>query len=247
MNFQGKIALVTGSSRGIGKATALEFAKHGADVVINCSSSIQEAEVVVDEVRAMGRRALLVQADVSREANVRSMIEKCVSEMGGLDILVNNAGIVVDVPLEERTVDQWTKTLAVNLIGPFLCAREAAKVMRERGSGVIVNVASTNGIDNFSPEAIDYDSSKAGVLIMTRNLAKEFAPMIRVNAVAPGWVKTAMNAELPKDFLEEEISKIYLKRIAEPEEIAKVIAFIASDDASFMTGAVIKVDGGYGQ
>lgn len=245
--FEGKVALVTGSSRGIGKATALEFARRGANVIVNCSRSIEEANGVAEEIRSLGRRCVAIQADVSRETEVAQMIEQIIREFGRIDVLVNNAGMVLDVPFSERTVNQWTLTLSVNLIGPFICSKAVASVMRNQGSGVIVNVASSNGIDSFSPEAIDYDAAKAGVIMLTRDLAKEFSPIIRVNAVAPGWVDTAMNEKLPAEFLEEEKKKIYLQRLARPEEIAKVIVFLASDDASFITGSIVKVDGGYGQ
>ncbi|NOQ55932.1 MAG: SDR family oxidoreductase, partial [Nanohaloarchaea archaeon] len=158
---------------------------------------------------------------------------------------VNNAVIVFDVPFFERTVKQWKRTMDVNLLGTFLCSKYASEQMLKNDNGKIINISSTNGINCFSPESADYDTSKAGIINLTYNLAKELAPKIQVNSIAPGWVNTEMNKDLPKDFVEEETEKIYLKRFAKPEEIAKTILFLASDDASYITGSILKVDGGY--
>ena len=241
-----KVAIVTGSSRGIGRATALLFAKEGAEVVVNYSKSEKEANSVVNEIKKLGSDAIAIKCDVSKEEEVKQMIEKAIKKFGKIDILVNNAGIVFDVPFEKRTVEQWKRTLEVNLIGVFLCSKYVAPYMKKQKSGTIVNVSSTNAIDSFNPESMDYDASKAGVAILTKSLAKELAPTIYVNAVAPGWVDTEMNKDIPKDVIEEETKKIYMKRFAKPEEIAKVILFLASDDASYITGSILKVDGGYG-
>ena len=153
---------------------------------------------------------------------------------------------VFDVPFFDRSVEQWKKTLDVNLLGTFLCSKYVSQQMLKTNGGKIINISSTNGINSFSPAAMDYDSSKAGIIILTRDLAKELAPKIQVNSIAPGWVDTEMNKDLPKDFVEEETAKIYLKRFAKPEEIAKAILFLASDEASYITGSILKVDGGYG-
>jgi len=245
MRFKDKVVLVTGSSRGIGKACALLFAKEGAKVVVNCSKSMEKAEKVVEEIKALGSDAIAVQCDVGNEEQIKSMINQTIEKFGKLDILVNNAGIVFDVPALDKTVEEWRKTLDVNLIGTFLCCKYAAEHLKKSGSGRIINISSTNGIDSFSPDAMDYDASKAGIVIMTRGLAKELAPEILVNSIAPGWVDTEMNAELPADFIQEEKNKIYLKRWADPEEIGKAVLFLASEDASFITGSILKVDGGY--
>ncbi len=235
MKLKNKVALITGSSRGIGKATALLFAKEGAKVIVNYSKSDKEANAVANEIKNLGSDAIAIKCDVSSEEQVKEMIEKAINKFGRIDILVNNAGIVFDVPFAERTVEHWKRTLEVNLIGVFLCSKYAAPHMKKQKHGKIVNVSSTNAIDSFNPDAMDYDASKAGVVILTRDLAKELAPAIRVNSVAPGWVDTEMNKQLPKDFVKKEIRKIYLKRFAKPEEIAKVILFLASDDASYIT------------
>jgi len=246
MKLKNKVALITGSSRGIGKATALLFAKEGARVIINHSKSESETEAqeTLGEVKRIATDAICIKADVSDEGAVESMISQIVERFGKLDILVNSAGIVFDTPFQEKTVEQWRRTLDVNLIGTFLCAKYASRHMPKGGR--IVNISSTNGIDSFSPEAMDYDASKAGVIILTRDLAKELAPNILVNSIAPGWVNTDMNKDLPENFIKEETDKIYLKRFAEPEEIAKAVLFLASQDASFITGSTLKVDGGYG-
>lgn len=242
MRLKNKVALITGSSRGIGRATALEFAKEGAKVIVNYSKSEKEANEVVNEIKKISD-AIAIKCDVSDEQQVKKMIEKTVQKFGRIDILVNNAGIVFDIPLMEKTVEQWRKVFDVNLIGMFLCSKYAAPHMPNGGK--IVNVSSTNGINTPGPESTDYDASKAGVIILTRNLAKELSPRITVNCVAPGWVDTDMNKKLPKEFVKEETEKVYLKRFAKPEEIAKAILFLASDDSSYVTGSTLIVDGGY--
>ena len=246
MKLKGKVVLITGASRGIGRATALLFAREGANVAVNYIKAEKEASKVGEAVQKLGSKAITVKADVADEVQVKEMVKEVVGKFGGLDILVNNAGVVFDVPFEERTVAQWERTLGINLIGTFLCSKYCASYIKRRGGGTIVNVSSTNGIDTCSPESVDYDASKAGVIVLTKDLAQQFAPSVRVNCVAPGWVDTEMNKDLPKDFIEEEKRRTYLKRFAKPEEIAKVILFLASDDASFMTGSVVIVDGGYG-
>ncbi len=246
MKLKNKIALITGASRGIGRSTALLFAKEGAKVAVNYFSSENEAKSVVEEIKKIGSEAIAIKCDVSNEEQVKSMVNQVLSKFGSLDILVNNAGIVFDVPFLKRTVEQWKKTLDVNLLGTFLCSKYASEPLKKTNNGKIINISSTNAIDCFSPEAMDYDASKAGIIILTRDLAKELAPKIRVNAVAPGWVDTEMNKDLPQDFIDEEVEDIYLKRFAKPDEIAKAILFLASDDASYITGSILKVDGGHG-
>lgn len=166
-----------------------------------------------------------------------------VEKFGKLDILVNNAAIVFDVPLFEKTVEQWTKTMSVNLVGAFLCSKYASDLL-VKSNGNIVNVCSNSGYNSFAPTSADYDSSKVGLISLTKNLAKELAPTVRVNAVAPSWVDTDMNINLPKEVLDEEIGKILLRRMARPDEIAKTILFLASDDASYLTGSILLADGG---
>ncbi|MCX6741828.1 MAG: SDR family NAD(P)-dependent oxidoreductase [Candidatus Pacearchaeota archaeon] len=187
---------------------------------------------------------LLFRRYCSDEKQVKEMVEQAVKKFGKIDILVNNAGIVFDVPFNERTIEQWKRTLEVNLIGTFICSRIVAKFMRKQKSGSIINISSTNGEHTYHPDSIDYSASKAGVINLTKSLAMELGPNIRVNSVAPGWVDTDMNKELPENYLKKELQRIYLKRIAKPEEIAKAVLFLASDDASYVNGITLIVDGG---
>lgn len=241
-----KVVLITGSSKGIGKATAVEFAKIGGyKVVINYLTDRENAEELSNYLKEEYKiETLVIKADVSNEEQVKDMIQEIIDKFGKIDVLVNNAGIAIDKEFEDRTVEDWKRTLEVNTIGTFLVSKYASENMMNNKSGKIINVSSTNGINTFFPSSIDYDASKAAIINLTYNLAIQFAPYINVNAVAPGWVNTEMNKELPKDLIEEETEKIYKKRFAEPEEIAKVICFLASEDAEYINGTVIKVDGG---
>ncbi|MEK6847366.1 MAG: glucose 1-dehydrogenase [Nanoarchaeota archaeon] len=245
MKLKNKVALVTGSSRGIGKAIALSFAKEGATVIVNYVKSDEKAKETVKEIEKLGSKAIAIKCDVSNEQEVKRMMEKIVENFGKLDILVNNAGIVYDIPFMEKTLEQVKRTFEVNFNGVFLCSKYAAKVMKKIGSGTIINISSTNGTSTLNPESADYDASKAAVISLTKNLAEELAPNIRVNCIAPGWINTDINKDLPKDYIKEEIEKILVKRFGKPEEIARVATFLASDDASFITRSTIIVDGGY--
>jgi len=240
-----RVVLVTGSSKGIGKATIIEFAKKGYDVVINYNNSEQSAIELKEYIeRNFKVKALLIKADITNEDEVKDMVTTIINEFNHIDVLVNNAGIAIDKEFEDRTVEDWDITLKTNLIAPFIVSKYIGEVMMKQKNGKIINVSSTNGINTFFPTSIDYDASKAGLINLTHNLAIQFAPYINVNCVAPGWVNTEMNKELPKELIEEETEKIYKKRFAEPSEIGKVICFLASEDASFINDEVIKVDGG---
>ena len=241
-----KVVLVTGSSKGIGKATIIEFAKRGYNVVINYNNSEHEAIELKQYIdNTFNIKSLLVKADVTNENQVKEMVTTIINEFKHIDVLVNNAGIAIDKDFEDRTVEDGNSTLKTNLIAPFIVSRYIGEEMIKQKQGTIINVSSTNGINTFFPTSIDYDASKAGLINLTHNLAIQYAPYINVNCVAPGWVNTEMNKELPKELIEEETAKIYKKRFAEPNEIGKVICFLASEDASFINGEVIKVDGGY--
>ena len=242
MKLKNKVALVTGASRGMGRAIALLFAQEGAKIVVNYNTSKEAADKVVEEIKNMGSDAIAIQADVSNEEQVKNMIENTVKTYEGIDILVNNAGVVLDIPWKEKTVDQWNQVLGTNLIGVFLVCKYAVPHMRDGGR--IINTSSTNGIYSTYQDSMDYDASKAGVIAITRSLAQDLAPRILVNSIAPGWVDTDMNKELPQEFLKEEMEHIWLKRMGKPEEIAKVALFLASEDSSFITGTTIVVDGG---
>ncbi len=238
-----KVVLVTGSSKGIGKATIIEFASKGYKVVINYNNSKDEANELKEYVEnKYNIQALAIKADVSNENEVKNMIEQIINEYGHIDVLVNNAGIVYDRSFEEITIDEFKRTLEVNIIGAFIITREVSKHMK---GGSIVNISSTNGTKTISPECLDYNISKVGLQSLTRDLAFQFKPNIRVNAVAIGWADTDMNKDLPQDYIDEEISKIYLKRFADPSEIAKTIYFLASDESSYINGEIVTIDGGY--
>lgn len=245
MNYKDKVVLVTGSSRGIGRSIAIMFAQHNANVVINYYDNKQEADVVKAVIESYGVKCLSIKADVSKEFEVKKMIDKIIKEFGKIDVLVNNAGIAIDTDFENRNVKQWSDTLNTNLVGVFLTAKYASKYMLEKKKGKIINISSTNGINTTSTYSIDYDASKAAIINLTRNLAAQFSPYINVNCVAPGWVDTDMNSELPKNYLSEEKQKILLKRFAEPEEIAEVVVFLASDHARYVNAETIRVDGGF--
>lgn len=241
-----KVVLITGSSKGIGKATAVEFAKIGGyKVVINYLTDKENAEKLSNYLKEKYKiETLVIKTDISNEEQVKNMIQEIIDKFGKIDVLVNNAGIAIDKDFEDRTVEDWKRTLEVNTIGTFLVSKYASENMMKNKNGKIINVSSTNGINTFFPSSIDYDASKAAIINLTYNLAIQFSPYINVNAVAPGWVNTEMNKELPEDLIKEETEKIYKKRFAEPEEIAKVICFLASKDAEYINGTVIKVDGG---
>lgn len=239
-----KVVLVTGSNRGIGRSTIIEFAKAGLDVVINYCHHKEEAYELKEYVESnYNVRCLVVKCDVSKEDEVIEMINEIVDYFGSLDILVNNASVCKDSLLMDKDVESFRRILDVNLIGTYLCSKYAGKVMLENG-GSIINVSSTNAIDTYYPESCDYDASKAGVISLTHNLAREFSPNIRVNCVCPGWVNTDMNKELSVEQVHEEEKNILLSRFADPEEIAKVIVFLASNKASYVNDSIIRVDGG---
>ena len=238
-----KVVLVTGSSRGIGKSTVIEFAKNGYNVIINYNNSVNEAEELKKYIlEKYDIQVLCIKADMCNEEDINNMVNTIVDMFGHIDVLVNNAGIAIDCIVEDKTKDNFIKTLDTNLIGPFLLSRACSKYMPNGSS--IINITSTNGIDTYYEYSLDYDASKAGLISLTNNLSQIFAPNIRVNAVAPGWVMTEMNKELDEEYIKEESSKILLNRFAEPEEIAKVIYFLASDNASYINNTIIRVDGG---
>ena len=240
-----KTVLITGGSRGIGKATSLEFAKHGYNIVINyVNDDISAKNLKSYIVENYDVDVMLCKCNVSSEDGVKGMVNSIIDNYGNIDVLVNNAGIAIDTTFDDKKIEDFKKILDVNLIGPFILSREVGNYMLKQGFGSIINVSSTNALDTYYEYSLDYDASKAGLVSLTHNLAKYYAPNIRVNAVAPGWVGTEMNKELDSSYIKEECDKIYLKRFAKPEEIAKAIYFLASDDASYITGEVLRVDGG---
>lgn len=245
MRLKDKATLITGGARGIGAATAFLFEKEGARVGI-----VDIRGDGLKEVAAKGKERSLdfktFECDVTNKEQVEKVMEEFVQTFGRIDVLVNNAGIAISRPFQEKSVEDWERTLAVNLIGPFLCSQAAARYMLNQKSGKIINISSIRGIDHCGREGVmDYSASKAAVISLTKTLAKELAPHINVNTVAPGHTKTEMTQSLPEEVKQNMIEGSYLKRMAEPEEIAKAILFLASDDASFITGQVLLVDGGF--
>ena len=242
--MENKVVLVTGSARGIGKATIIEFASKGYNVVINYIKNKDKAIELKDYVESeFNVKALVEAADISNESDVKNMIASIIKEFGRLDVLINNAGIVYDRNFDEITVDEFKRTLEVNVLGAFIVSRGAAKYMKK--DSAIVNVSSTNGTKAISPECLDYNISKVGLQSLTRDLAFQFKPNIRVNAIAIGWANTDMNKDLPQDYVDDETEKIYLGRFADPQEIAKTIYFLASEDSRYINGEILTVDGGY--
>lgn len=236
------VVLVTGSSRGIGASTVKEFAKHGYDVVINYNKSLEDALKVQDEIQEYGIKSLILKCDISKEEDVKEMVSTIIDELGTIDVLVNNAAIAIDTTFEDKTISNFRRTLDVNLIGPFNLSRLVGDIMYKNKKGTIINISSTNGIDTNYPESLDYDASKAGLISLTHNLAKKYAPYVRVNSIAPGWVNTDMNRDLTIGFIEEEKKKILLNRFASPDEIADAIYKIST--CTYINDSIIRVDGG---
>jgi NAD(P)-dependent dehydrogenase (short-subunit alcohol dehydrogenase family) len=234
----GRVALVTGAAKRIGRSIALEFAQRGADVIVNYYNSHDEAEELVAEIVKMGRRSIAVQADVSARIDVQRMIFRIEKEFGRFDILVNNAGMFQHVPFNEITDDQWNEMLATNLTSQFMCSQTAAPLLKRSGRGRIINLASLGGLLAW-PGYTHYCVSKAGVISLTRCMARALAPEITVNAIAPGTITFEGDApELEADF----IRRAPLKRTGKGSDIAEAAAFLAESD--FITGQVLVVDGG---
>jgi 3-oxoacyl-[acyl-carrier protein] reductase len=247
-DLKGKKALVTGSSRGIGRGIALALATQGADVAINYRSKKEEAEKVVAEIKTIGREAFSVQADVSDSTNVAKMFEEVKTKWGKLNILVNNAGILKTAPFDQISEEDWDAVIRVNLKGQFLCAKEAVKLM-DKGSKII-NIASiaSGGVGIGSSQLAHYVASKGGVVAMTESMAVDLAPKgINVNAVGPGFIATDMT----ESFISDEktkasfLARIPKGRFGKPEDIGGAVAFLASDEADYINGTVLYVDGGW--
>ena len=242
MPLAGRVARVTGAGSGIGEATARRFAAEGAIVVVNDVDG-ERARAVATAIQKDGGQALAVVANVTRRDEVETLVGRAVTEFGRLDVLINNAGINRDAMSHKMTEEQWDQVLAVNLKGTFLCAQAALPKMRERGWGRVINTSSIGALGNIGQA--NYSASKAGVIGLTKTLALEYAKYgVTVNCVAPGAVLTPMLAGVPEQIREKITAQIPMGRIADPAEIAGVHAFLASEDAGFITGQVLFVDGG---
>lgn len=241
-----KVAIITGSRRGIGEAIAYSLAKKGYNIVVNDREGKTEVDNVVDTLKTKYNvDAIGIMADVSKEDEVKKLLDLVLKKYRKIDLLVNNAAIVEDMDLDDRTTELFNKTIINNITSTYLMSKFIGREMFNNKNGKIINISSTNGINAFFPTSIDYDASKAGVISLTHNFALEYAPYVLVNSIAPGWVNTEMNSQLPKDIIEKESNKIYLKRFAEPEEIANLVCFLASNECTYINGEIIKIDGGY--
>jgi len=242
--LEGKVAVVTGASRGIGRAIAVKLAEEGAKVVVNYSGSQAKAEEVVEMIQANGGEAIAVQASVSQTEEVTALMDAAVKTFGSLDILVNNAGITRDNLLMRMKEDEWDDVLNTNLKGVFLCTKAVTRQMMKQRAGRIINISSIVGVAGNAGQA-NYVAAKAGVIGLTKTTAKELASRnILVNAIAPGFIETEMTEQLPEDIKKGMLTKIPLAKLGQPEDIAKAVAFLASDDANYMTGQTLHIDGG---
>ncbi|MBT9138968.1 MAG: 3-oxoacyl-(acyl-carrier-protein) reductase FabG [Syntrophomonadaceae bacterium] len=239
-----KVALITGSSRGIGRAIAIELAKTGIDIVVNNDINPQEGIEVVNEINKIGQRAIYIQADVSNPDQVVEMVKELITKFGRIDILINNAGITRDKMLVNMDIEFWNSVISVNLTGVFNCTKSVIKYMKKQGGGKIINISSIVGeIGNIGQA--NYAASKGGVIAFTKTVAKEYArDGIIVNAIAPGFINTKMVEGIPQKVMRKILEQIPLGRLGEPEEVAKLVCFLVSDDANYITGQVININGG---
>ncbi len=241
-----KIVLITGAAKGIGKAIALELAKNQYDVVINYLTSKKEALELQKEIeKTYGVRCLTYGADVSNEKEVDEMITYIEENLGSVDVLVNNAAIDLSNLFHLKTADEFRKTMDVNVVGAYNCAKRVYKSMLEKEWGRIINISSTNGINTYYPMCIDYDASKAALISLTHNLAFEMSPYVHVNCIAPGFIGTENELDgYDEEFLKEETEKIMVKRYGDPKEVAYLVKFLISDEADFINNTIIRIDGG---
>lgn len=241
-----KVAVITGSRRGLGASIANALARRGYNVVVNDFVSEEEVLNVVKNINDnYDVEALGVMADVSKESEVKRFLSVVKEKFGRVDVIINNAALVEDIEIEYKSTDEFNHILTNNVTSTYLMSKYFGKFMYNNKKGKIINISSTNGINAFFPTSIDYDASKAAIISLTHNFALEYAPYVLVNAIAPGWINTEINQDLPIKLIKEETDKIYLKRFAEPAEVASLVCFLASDDCSYINGEVIKIDGGY--
>jgi len=243
MSLQGKVALVTGSAQGIGKSIARALSEDGADCIIS-DVNLELAEKAAEEIRTFGRKAIALKANVADSDEVSAMIQTGIAELGKIDILVNNAGITRDGLLMRMKDEDWDQVLSINLKGAFLCCRAVARPMMKQRSGRIINIASIVGAMGNAGQA-NYVASKAGLIGLTKTVARELASRgVTCNAVAPGFIDTAMTRSLPEDVKEDLSARIPMGKLGTPEDVAGAVRFLASDAAAYVTGQVIHVNGG---
>ena len=243
--MKNKTVLVTGSSIGLGASIIEVFASHNYNTIINYVKNEKEAFALKEKIeKKYNVKCLCIKCDITNENESKKMYNDIIHEFGKLDVLVNNAGISIDTTFDDKTKENFMKILEVNLYGTFNISKLFGNLMYENKSGKIINIASTNGIDSYYEYSLDYDASKSGVINLTHNLANHYSPYVNVNCVCPGWINTPMNKNMDNEFKEKEIEKILLKRFAEPEEIAELVYFLASDNANYINDSIIKIDGG---
>lgn len=242
--LDGKTAVVTGASRGIGRAIALQLASEGANVVVNFSGSEQKAQQVVEEITSLGVKAIAVQANVSDSESVQNLMNAALEQFGSIDILVNNAGITRDNLIMRMKEEEWDDVINTNLKGVFLCTKAVTRQMMKQRSGRIINITSIVGVMGNAGQA-NYVAAKAGVIGLTKTTARELASRnILVNAIAPGFITTEMTDALPEEIKSSMLAQIPLGSLGEPEHIAKAVVFLASEDSNYMTGQTLHIDGG---
>lgn len=240
-----KVCVITGGSRGIGRVTALEFAKNGFDVVITYNQNQSRANETKNEIEKFGVKCLSIKCDISNEEDVKNLFVTVSKNFKTVDVLVNNAAIAIDTLFCEKTKENFKKILDVNLVGTFLVSKTFGEFMMQQKNGKIINIASTNGINTYYPMCLDYDASKAGLISLTHNLAMQFAPHINVNCVAPGFIATESEIkDMDQEFIKSEEEKIFKKRAGTEQDVANLVLFLASDKADFINNEVIRIDGG---
>ncbi len=239
-----EVVLVTGATSGIGREIVKILAPF-YEVLIHYNQNYVEALKLKEQLETTYHRKFLIfKCDLSSEKEIDFMLERIYNEYPKIDILINNAGIAIDTLFEDKSKENFMKTLEINTIAPFLLSKKIGLEMRKNQYGIIINISSTNGIDTLYPESIDYDASKAGLISLTTNLANYLAPYVRVNTICPGWIKTDMNKNLSSEFIANERKKILLARFGEPKEVAEVVKFLISAKASYINNSIIRVDGG---
>lgn len=240
-----KVVLVTGSAKGIGAAIIEELAASGYDCVINYNTSKAEAFTLNERISKLGIRSLVIKCDVSKEEEVNQMFDTIERELGGVDILINNAAVDIPNIFSNKDVNDFRRTLDVNVIGAFLTSKRAQKHILDQKWGRIINISSTNGMNTYYPMGIEYDASKAALNSLTHNLAIEFAPYATVNAIAPGLINTESEvADYDEEFMQMELDKILVRRIGEAREVAHLVKFLISDEAGYINNSIIRIDGG---
>lgn len=238
-----KCVLVTGSSIGLGASIIRKYASMGYNTVITYNSHKDEAIELQKEINdKYNTESLVIKCDISKEEDIENLKNEIISKFNKLDVLVNNASIAIDTTFSDKTKENYMRILEVNLVGTFLVSKIMSTIMNDNSS--IINISSTNGIDTYYEYSLDYDSSKAGIINLSHNLANYLSPKIRVNTICPGWINTPMNKDMDTEFKKQEEDKILLKRFAEPNEIANLVYFISSEDASYINDSVIRIDGG---